>query len=238
MKHPFPVQAHFDQSIVFTFALPKDQLPVLPDHLVPDLYDDKFGFIAMAIVDTRQLRPKGFPAFLGRDFKLIGYRVFVRYTTTAGKRLRGLYILKSETNRKQMEFLGNIFTSYNYTTTDIQFSKADQTEHIFSKKSDFSIHLDWSEITPDLPEGSPFPDWKTARRYAGPLPFTFSYDAQKKTMMIIEGVRQNWKPTPIVVKDYRVGFFEDFKLAEPVLASAFVVRDIPYWWRKGRVEVW
>ena len=46
----------------------------------------------------------------------IGYRIFVRYTNTRGQRLRGLFILKSETNRRKMEWLGKLFTFYNYTT--------------------------------------------------------------------------------------------------------------------------
>jgi hypothetical protein len=49
---------------------------------------------------------KGIPKMLGNNFFLIGYRVFVRYTNAAGKRLRGLYILKSETDKKKMEFFG------------------------------------------------------------------------------------------------------------------------------------
>lgn len=74
------------------------------------------------MVQTKSLRPKGFPKILVNDFFLIGYRVFVRFTHQAGKNLRGLYILKSETDKKKMEFFGNIFTRYNYTTTDIHQS--------------------------------------------------------------------------------------------------------------------
>ena len=85
-----------------------------------DTFNDKWAFIAVALVKTKDLRPKGFPKFCGSDFTLVGYRVFVRYTNSAGKKLRGLYILKSETNKKMMEFIGNFFTHYNYSTTDIE----------------------------------------------------------------------------------------------------------------------
>ena len=54
------------------------------------------------------------------DFVLIIDRVFVIYTNSAGKSLRCLYILKSETYRNKMKFIGNIFTNYNYSTTDIK----------------------------------------------------------------------------------------------------------------------
>src|SRR6188768_2409339 len=118
--HLFAVEAFFESSLVFTFAISKEQIQhLIPECLELDTFNDKWAFIAVAMVQTKSLRPKGFPKVLGNDFFLIGYRVFVRFTNKAGKSLRGLYILKSETDKKKMEFLGNIFTHYNYTKTDI-----------------------------------------------------------------------------------------------------------------------
>ena len=119
-NHPFAVEAFFESSTVLTFAVEKQEISnLIPECLELDTFNDKWAFIAIAMVQTRDLRPKGFPKFMGNDFFLIGYRVFVRYTNTKGKRLRGLYILKSQTNKKKMEIMGNTFTHYNYTTTDI-----------------------------------------------------------------------------------------------------------------------
>ena len=50
-----------------------------------------------------------------------------------------------------------------------------------------------------LPTASPFADWKEARRFAGPLPFTFTYNKKTKEVLIIEGVRENWTPRPVEV---------------------------------------
>ena len=89
-----------------------------------------------------------------------------------------------------MEVLGNIFTHYNYTTTDINVKKTGLSEEISSFKSGFSLVTEYGYTAITLPSGSPFADWKEARRYAGPLPFTFTYDERKKEVLIIEGVRQ------------------------------------------------
>ena len=102
-NHPFEVEAFFESSLVLTFAVPKEELQkLIPECLELDVFNDKFAFIAVAIVQTTGLRPKGFPKFLGGNFILIGYRVFVRYVNITGKKLRGLYILKSQTNKKKM----------------------------------------------------------------------------------------------------------------------------------------
>ncbi|PSL29028.1 DUF2071 domain-containing protein [Chitinophaga ginsengisoli] len=238
-NHPFAVEAFFEHSIVLTFAVAKEQLkPLIPACLELDTFDDKYGFIAVAMVQTKQLRPKGFPGFMGNSFFLIGYRVFVRYTNKAGKHLRGLYILKSETNKRKMEILGNIFTHYNYTTTDIKQVESGDIRLFESVKSNFKVSLDIAEGEVPLPAASPFADWKEARRFAGPLPFTFRFDAERKDVLIIEGVRQNWTPRPIKVLDYRFSFFESLRIEGAVLANAFIISNVPYYWKKGKLETW
>jgi hypothetical protein len=89
-----------------------------------------------------------------------------------------------------------------------------------------------------LPEHSPFSDWKEARRFAGPLPFTFTYNKETKEVLIIEGVRQKWIPSPVKVIDYRFDFLNTLKLENPILANAFIIKNIPYYWKKGKKEVW
>ncbi|WP_299107407.1 DUF2071 domain-containing protein [uncultured Tenacibaculum sp.] len=238
-NHPFSVAAFFKRSLVLTFAIPKEDLePLIPESLLLDVFDNKWAFLAVAMVQTKDLRPKGFPKIMGNDFFLIGYRVFVKYTTSKGKRLRGLYILKSETDSKKMEIGGNIFTHYNYTTTDIHQLESKKEKVIYSKKSDFRVMFTEEEDNTQLPQDSPFLNWKQARRYAGPLPFTFTYDKHKKEMLIIEGVRRNWKPKPIKILDYNFSFIRDLELKDAKLANAFVIEDIPYYWKKGRIELW
>ena len=212
---------------------------MVPECLELDTFSDKWAFIAVAMVQTKNLRPKGFPKIVGNNFFLIGYRVFVRFTNNAGKSLRGLYILKSETDKKKMEFFGNIFTHYNYTTTDIHQVQLNGTTEISSNRSGFKIQIeDSANENISLPDGSPFADWKEARKFAGPLPFTFTYDPVGKKVLIIEGVRENWKPSPVKVIDHNFSFLNKLKLTEATLANAFIIRNIPYYWKKGKIELW
>ena len=237
-NHPFAVEAFFESSLVLTYAVPKDELAgKIPGCLELDTFDDTWAFIAVAIVKTKGLRPKGFPSFTGNDFILTGYRIFVRYTTTEGKRLRGLYILGSQTDKKKMAFFGNIFTHYNYTSTDIDLRKSQCAIKVHSSKSglDLEVSLDEEAV---LPAESPFSNWKEARRFAGPLPFTFTYNEKTKEVLIIEGVRESWTPQPVTVVNHRVGFIESLQIKNKVLANAFLVQNIPYYWKKGKTELW
>jgi hypothetical protein len=238
-NHPFAVEAFFESSVVLTFSFPKEELEhLIPECLQLDTFDGRWAFVAVAIVKTKELRPKGFPQFLGNNFTLIGYRIFVRYTNNAGKRLRGLYILKSETDKKKMEYLGNIFTQYNYTTTDISVTQSINHLNIGSSTSNFNITLETDGDKIDLPCNSPFANWKEARKFAGPLPFTFTYNTETNEVLIIEGVRENWIPTPVEVINYNIPFLKSLTPSGEVLANAFIIKNIPYYWKKGKVEQW
>lgn len=238
-NHPFAVEAHFTCSTVLTFAVPKEKLEsLIPTCLQLDTFQDKWAFIAVAMVETNGLRPKGFPAALGNDFFLAGYRIFVRYKNAKGKNLRGLYIIKSETNKKKMEFFGNIFTHYNYTTTDIDIAYSDEQKTISSNASNFKVDITTKPVDVQLPKMSPFKDWKEARRFAGPLPFTFTYNESDNSVLIIEGVRQNWKPKPLEVTNYEFDFLDKLDIEGLVLANAFEITNIPYYWKKGKKEKW
>ncbi|GAA4363228.1 hypothetical protein GCM10023185_31780 [Hymenobacter saemangeumensis] len=238
-SHPFAVEAFFEQSLVLTFAAPQAEVQaLLPAPLVADTFDAGWGFLAAALVQTRALRPRGFPAWLGHDFFLIGYRVFVRYPSPTGKRLRGLYILGSETDKPGLSILGNLFTHYRSRTTDVEQHEAAGRLTVQSRQSDLRLTLAPPAPTVALPSLSPFASWAQARRFAGPLPFTFSLSPGSSRILIVEGLREHWEPRPVAVESCHVGFFEQLKLSRLVLANAFAVENVPYYWKKGRSEQW
>jgi hypothetical protein len=238
-NHPFAVEAFFKTSLVLTYAVPKEEVEhLIPDRLTLDAWQDKWAFVAIALVQTKDLRPKGFPAFMGSDFILAGYRVFVRYRNSRGRNLRGLYILQSRTNSPWMTFGGNIFTHYNYQTSDIDFGEQNDLITVASSGNALDIKIRITESEPQLPSHSPFKTWKEARRFSGPLPFTFTVNEKKREVLIIEGVRQHWTPKPVKVERDKVGFISNLNITGTVLANAFIVQDVPYYWKKGVVEQW
>lgn len=239
-RHPFAVEAYFDQSVVLTYAFPQAHLrQYLPACLSLDTHEDAHAFVAVAAVQTRDLRPRGLPRLFGRDFLLTGYRIFVRYRNEQGRRLRGLYILRSETDRKSMELLGNLFTRYRYSHTDVCLRDDGERTTVCGPAAGlrFAVDRTADERLP-LPPGSPFATWREARRFAGPLPFTFSVEEETRRIVIIEGVRSNWAPRPVRVLEHRVPFVNSLTDGKPVLASAFVTERTPYRWKKGVVERW
>ncbi len=112
-RHPIPVTAYFRHALVLTYAFPPEVLePLLPEELALDTWRGS-GFLAIALVATERMRPSFLPAAMGSDFFLSGYRIFTRLA--GGESLRGLRILRSDTDRRLMVCAGNLLTHYNYS---------------------------------------------------------------------------------------------------------------------------
>lgn len=169
-RHPLEIEAYFDFVFVLTYAFQKDILsPLLPPGLELDTAGD-LAFVAVAIVQTRRMHPKGIPEWIAQDYALVGYRIFVRYKTLAGRNLRGLKILRSDTDSDAMVALGNLLTHYNFHSSKIHFKNSGGILEVSSKAADgigdFVATADLQASADYLPAGSPFASVRDALKFA------------------------------------------------------------------------
>jgi Uncharacterized conserved protein (COG2071) len=238
-RHPLSIRAHFGHCLVLTYAFPREILePLLCPGLTLDTFGD-LGFLAVAMVQTRALRPAFLPPVFGLDFFLAGYRIFARFRTAAGRTLRGLRILRSDTDRPLMAVAGNLLTHYGYRKSDVRWIEQEGRLEIAIRtpraEADLRVVAELTSKPAALPEGSPFADVAEARKYAGPLPFTFDYEPETHSILMVQGVRKQWDPQPVRVEVLENSFLRQppFVEAEPILANAFHLADVPYLWRRG-----
>jgi hypothetical protein len=237
-RHPISIAAYFRHALVLTYAFPPEILePLLPKGLALDAWNG-YGFLAVALVQTEDLRPTFLPAAMGCDFFLSGYRIFTRLA--GGKSLRGLRILRSDTDRRLMMHAGNLLTHYNYHLCDAKLEERDGEIHwrvrTLGAEADLDVIAHIAGGPAALPASSPFATVAEARRFAGPLPYTFDYEVETHSIIGICAARKGWNPQPVAVDVRRISFLnrKPFCRAEPILANAFYVHDIPYRWQRGR----
>lgn len=238
-RHPIPISAFFRHSLVLTYAFPPEILrPLLPEGLVLDTYRG-LAFLAVALVQTVDLRPSFLPAALGRDFFLSGYRIFTRLAGGTQSK-RGLRILRSDTDHPWMVRAGNLLTHYNYHLCEAALEERDHELRWTIRTPLCEANIDvLARLTEDpapLPTMSPFRTLAEARRFAGPLPYTFDYEEATHSIIGIRAMRQRWSPEPVAVEVHCNTFLdqEPFSRAKPILANAFHVQDVPYRWQRGR----
>lgn len=235
-RHPWAISAHFDWSLALVYAVPGSVVQtMLPPGLEADTFGE-WGFVAAAFVDTRRLRPSWAPAFMANDFFLAGYRLFVRGKLADGRCVRGLYILGSQTDSWQMTALGSLMTHYKYEKVTVQTNVSSVTMDlkITNRRRETVVDLS-AGLQPSTapPEGSVFADLRTARRFAGPMPFTFSHEPETGSLVVVEGARQHWEPRPVSVNVRTLAFMEQEPFAIGRLANAFWVEHVDYSWKAG-----
>jgi len=238
-RHPIPISAFFYRSLVLTYALQPEILePLLPRGLVLDTYRG-YAFLAVALVQTKRLRPSFLPSAMGRDFFLSGYRIFTRLDS-GGRSKRGLRILRSDADHPWMVRAGNWLTHYNYhlCQATVEERGLEIRWNILTpgKEADLEVVAHLAAEPAPLPPGSPFATLAEARRFAGPLPYTFDYEEATHSIIGIHAMRQRWNPEPVAVDVRRNTFLErePFVGSSPILANAFHVRDVPYQWQRGK----
>lgn len=235
-RHPFPVVARFERVLAVSFAFPEEVLrSLVPEPLEIDSHEG-YGFVTVALVWTKGLRPAAFPGFMGQDFFLAGYRVFTRLRDESGRRLRGLRILRSETDKARMMFSGNLLTHYQYRRVKLEESDSRVRTWLPDGRQTLDLAFDLTGNPASPPAGSPFADLRAARNFAGPMPYTFDAEGDGR-FVVIEGKRTEWTPRPVLVKDWKVGLFDEapFQGETPILANAFCVENVPYRWERGRL---
>lgn len=239
-RHPIPISAFFRHCLMLTYAFPPEILePLVPEGLVLDLFRGH-AFLAVALVQTERLRPSLLPAAMGRDFFLSGYRIFTRLANGAHSK-RGLRILRSDTDSIWMARAGNLLTHYNYHLCDATLEENNHairwTIQTPRSEADLDVLAHLADAPAPLPASSPFATLAEARRFAGPLPYTFDHEEATGSIIGICATRQKWDPRPVTVEVRRNTFLErePFCRAPALLANAFYVRDVSYQWQRGRV---
>ncbi|SFJ46098.1 DUF2071 domain-containing protein [Amycolatopsis sacchari] len=242
-RHPVPMRTRFDHSLVLTYAFEPELLaPLLPRALELDTYRAPNGtehaFVAVALVSLRQLRPAFLPAHAGFRSVMAGYRVLAKLRTPTGKTLRGLRILRSDTDRRALALGANVLTGYHYhhSPAGVSFDGNRLCFKVVSRDgtADVAVTADLAEESPSW--GGVFATPADARRFAGPLPYTFS--PEDKGIVVVKAYRQNWQPAPVAVTSAEVSFLRHgpFAGVQPQLANAFHVSDVDYGWHRGELR--
>ncbi|MBV9845638.1 MAG: DUF2071 domain-containing protein, partial [Kutzneria sp.] len=196
--HPLPMRTHFTHSLVLAYALPPDRVAPLSAGLDLDTYlapdGKRHAFVAVALVALTKLRPAFLPGRLGISSVMAGYRVLTRLPTPGGRTMRGLRILRSDTDRPLLALGANLLTGYRYHSVRARVESTADALRFVIYSGDGTADLD---ITADLGDRTPTPGpvfatAADARRFAGPLPYTFSPTACGR-IVVVKAFRSRWR---------------------------------------------
>ncbi len=233
----FGVKAHFDLFLVLIYAVDKEKAEaLLPAPFVHETYNDK-ALMAVAFVAANKFRPAFLPSWMGMSFNLAGFRHMAKYQSQSGKILRGLKIIRSVTNKKMMVSGGSELTQYKFQYDPLKIGLKNNIISVKGRRIDIVVREKTGHADVQLPVGSVFGSWTQARKFGGPLLYTFEVDGNN--VSITEGSRKYWQPVPAEVMNDETDFFDHspYNDLKPLLSAAYVVKDIPYSWKRAVKEI-
>jgi hypothetical protein len=213
------------------------QLVPLPFDL--DLYKE-WGFVSLTASRLKGFGVGMLPKALRMNFYQATYRAHVTFTDFRGRRVRGCYFVRSETNSHLMSLTANLLPEFkaHHCSTYPMLMARDGGHFIFTVDSGADaagkvvLVLDTSCPRGGLPSTSCFPSLEAAYEYIVDFCDAFSRDPDTGEIFILRIDRGPWQIRIPEVIDHYLGYISDgpFPAGAAELDSAFYFQNTPYRW--------
>ncbi|HMC85412.1 MAG TPA: DUF2071 domain-containing protein [Chitinophagaceae bacterium] len=224
------IKGIIDRRILINFIADPDVIQkLLPAVFKPKIYKDK-AIVGICLIRLKQIRPKGFPGFIGISSENAAHRIAVQWTE-GGATKEGVFIPRRDTSSSLNTFAGGRIFPGKHFPAKFNVQEAEGNYHIDFKSSDnTSIAIDAKDSNLFSPD-SVFENISNASRFfeAGELGFSPNadrYDGLKlKTF--------DWKVTALQVQFVHSSFFEDetiFPKGSVQFDNALLMKEIKHEW--------
>ncbi len=240
MRYVPEIEGIIDRRILINFRVDKNVLEnYLPYPFKPKTVKGK-GVAGICLIRLKNIRPKGFPAFLGISSENGAHRIAVEWNEN-GKTKEGVFIPRRDTSSRINAFAGgrlfpgtHHLSNYSVKESDgkyfVKFENKDGTYlQIEAKKS---INFSTNSIFDKLEEASEFFE-------RGSLGYT--PNKEEKCFDGIELNIHNWEVTPMEVQSVKSSFFEDnttFPEGSYEFDNALLMEGIKHEWKKSHIKNW
>jgi hypothetical protein len=208
---------------------------LLPAPFRPKLHDD-FAIAGICLIRLENIRPAGFPAFLGLASENAAHRVAVEWDASSGQVTEGVFIPRRDTGSRLNHLAGGrIFPGEHHLAS---FHVLDDGERIdFAMQSrDGNVSVRVRVFESDAwPPSSCFASLSESSRFfeGGSLGYSVTSDPRR-----LDGLRletQRWRVRALAIENVESSFFADrtlFPAGSAEFDHALIMRDIPHEWHQ------
>ncbi|MGC4104384.1 DUF2071 domain-containing protein [Ferruginibacter sp.] len=229
MKIP-TIQGIIDRRILVNFtADPEIARKIVPAPFRPKTYEGK-AIVGICLIRLKEIRPKGFPGFIGIGSENGAHRIAVEWTRN-GVTKEGVYIPRRDTSSTFNTLAGGrIFPGRHYHAK-FDVKEGNGSYHIAFKSSDgTTISIDGEE-TATLNPNSIFKTLDTASKFFENGAIGYSPNGDKFDRLDLEAF--NWQARPLKVKSVHSSFFENenlFPKGSVQFDNALIMTQIKHEW--------
>jgi uncharacterized protein YqjF (DUF2071 family) len=237
---PFATNTVWAEAVCVNYRLDPPALrPLVPEVFDLDLHAGR-AFVSLTASRLKDFGVGWLPAALRMNFYQSTYRAHVTYTDFRGRRLRGCYFVRSETNSRLMSLTANLlpeFRAHHCGTYPILMAR--QGDHLVvtvdsapDPTGKVVLVLDTGRPLAGMPPGSVFGSPAAAYDFLVEFYDAFSYAPESQEVFLLQIERGPWHVQVVEPVDYYFGYFSDgpFPPGSAVLDSVFYFRNTPYRW--------
>ena len=237
---PFDANTTWAEAVCVNYRVDPAALRTLvPDVFDLDLYDG-WAFVSLTASRLKDFGVGWAPRALRMNFYQATYRAHVVYTDFRGRRQRGCYFVRSDTNSPLMSTTANLlpeFRAHRCATHPILMVR--QGDHLVLSVDSGAdpagkvvLVLDTSGDIEGMPAGSCFRSREDARALIVDFYDAFAYDPREREVFFLRIERGDWRLRVATPLDHYLGFFQHgpFSPDNAELDSVFYFTDCPYRW--------
>jgi len=224
----------FTNSILMYSCEPEDLQHLLCPGIDVDVIGGR-GHLAVAFVDQRDFRPRGFPRWAGRDFFMVEYLAFVTYESSDGRQMPGLYLLQSDTPSTLACIGSRGFSHYRFRKIDLTINETAEARRFTSTKAGIEVAISLDTETETETDRSEEP-WAHYGQLSKPRSFNFQHLKRSNATLVIRGVLKGWTPLPATVLTSDVAAVDELGITFDEPPKAIEVDNVEYLWRNSRID--
>jgi len=225
------IQGIIDRRILINYIVePEYVAKFLPNPFRPRVYKGK-AIVGICLIRLKEMRPKGFPKFMGVTSENGAHRIAVEWDKN-GQKQEGVYIPRRDTNLKLNSLIGGrLFPGTHYLT---KFNVVEQNNHYhldFKSSDGTAIEID-AALGETFDKNSIFETLENVSRFfekgtVGYSPNGDNFDGLELDVF-------HWKVEPLKVENVTSSFFENrqvFPKGSVKFDNALLMKNIEHEWK-------
>ena len=232
MKIP-TITGRIERRILINYQIEPQVLEnYLPKPFRPKLVQGK-GIAGICLIRLKEIRPKGFPKFLGISSENGAHRIAVEWTNKEGVVQEGVFVPRRDTSSKLNSWAGaRVFPGVHYLANfdvkeeenyyQVSFVSQDDTSLAIKAKSTEKWNSE--SVFQTIEEASDF--FEQGSLGYSPIPKKDCFDG-------LELQTYNWQVSPLAVESVHSSFFEDtsiFPKGTVKFDNALLMKNISHKW--------
>ncbi len=208
---------------------------LLPDRFRPKLFRG-YAIAGICLIRLEEIRPRGFPGFVGIASENSAHRIAVEWTDDEGQFQEGVFVPRRDTDARLNAVAGGrIFPGVHHLSRfHVSDQEGDISIQVVTKNMDSPlIQLEVSE-SENFPDTSLFPSLNDSSQFfeSGCIGYSSRPDSCSLDGLHLQV--SDWRVSPLKIHSARSAYYDDrsvFPEGSIQLDHALLMRDIPHEWR-------